>query len=90
VHPPFLEEPAKAAARSESNAFVKSFRSDGVVIIDVESQFTMKDGSIRFADKDGSQLYQDGDHLSSVGAGMVRASLLKTITGREHSGGWTP
>ena len=66
--PPFREDPVERVARSESNALLKSFQLDNVIVIDIEPLFVMTDGSIRFADDEGNVLYHDGPHISDAGA----------------------
>jgi hypothetical protein len=67
------------------NAFVKSFQHDNVTVIDIESLFTMGDGSIRTTNDDGILLYQDGNHLSDAGADLVKADVVRAI--REMASG---
>ncbi|MCU1327985.1 MAG: acyltransferase 3 [Bryobacterales bacterium] len=81
--PPFFEDPVERAARTHSNALLKSLQRDNVIVIDIESLFTADDGSVRFASGDGKEFYQDVDHLSGLGADLVRADVLKTITSRK-------
>ena len=78
--PPFLEDPAERAIRTESNAFLKRFQGDNVIVIDIEPLFTEKDGGIRFTGDDGMSLYQDGDHLSSLGADLVKPDVIRAIS----------
>lgn len=77
--PPFFENPAEHARRTESNGLVKSLRHDNVTVIDIEPLFVESDGSIRFTDDQGLLLYQDSDHLSGAGANLVRAALTRAI-----------
>jgi hypothetical protein len=78
--PPFTEDPIKRAVRIKSNAFIKSFRRDNVIVLDINRLFVTDDGSIRFADNDGTLLYQDAKHLSDVGASIVKADVIKAIS----------
>ena len=80
VRPPFFEDPEKRSGRQSINQFVKSFRGDNVLVIDVESLFSEGTGGIRFSGDDGKQFYQDREHLSFAGASVVRASLMQAIT----------
>ena len=34
---------------------------------------------VRFVDKDGNELYQDTNHLSAVGANLVKAELVTAM-----------
>ena len=48
--------------------------------IDIEPLFSKNDGSIQFIDNNnGMLLYQDGDHLSDVGADQVKPDVIKAI-----------
>jgi ribosomal protein L21E len=78
--PPFREDPAERAARTESNTFLKSFQRDNVIVIDIEPLFAEGDGSIRFIDDSGVLLYQDRSHLSDVGADLVKADVIRAIS----------
>ena len=77
--PRFMEDPAERSKRTESNAFVKHFQGDNVLVIDIEPLFAKNDGSIQFIDNNGKLLYQDGDHLSDVGADQVKPDVIKAI-----------
>jgi len=78
--PPFTEEPAERAARIQSNAGVLGLRGGNVSVIDIEPLFTSADGTVRFSDNSGSQIYQDGNHLSGFGATMVKPYLVHALT----------
>jgi hypothetical protein len=77
--PPFREDPAERAARTESNAFLKTLQSENVVVVDIEPLFAAGDGGIRFADDEGALLYYDGTHLSDAGADLVKADVIRAI-----------
>jgi len=77
--PPFMEDIAERTKRTETNAFVKHFQGQNIVVIDIEPLFAKNDGSIRFIDNNGMLLYQDGDHLSDVGADQVKPDVIKAI-----------
>jgi hypothetical protein len=78
--PPFMEDLAERSKRTEANAFVKHFQGQNVVVIDIEPLFSKNDGSIQFIDNNnGMLLYQDGDHLSDVGADQVKPDVIKAI-----------
>ena len=79
IRPPFTEDSGERAVRVDVNRFVKSFQADNVVVIDTEPLFSNEVGVIRFADKDGGPLYQDGDHLSTIGANLVKGELIKAM-----------
>jgi peptidoglycan/LPS O-acetylase OafA/YrhL len=79
--PPFREDAAEHALRTESNTLLRSFQRDNVIVIDVEPLFTETDGSIHFIDDNGTLLYQDGNHLSDVGADLVGADVITVIRG---------
>lgn len=81
--PPFIEDPAERATRTESNAFLKTFQRDNVIVIDIELLFAEGDGSVRFTNDDGILLYHDGNHLSDVGADLVKADVIKAIRERK-------
>lgn len=77
--PPFIEDSEESAARRNVNEFVKSYQRDNVIVLDVEPLFSTDTGGIRFTDDDGKQLYQDREHLSAVGANLVKSTLVKTM-----------
>lgn len=81
--PPFVEDPEERAERIASNAFVKSFNGNDVIVIDIEHLFTTDDGRVSFTDSYGHELYQDKGHLSAAGAELVKASFVHAITDRE-------
>jgi peptidoglycan/LPS O-acetylase OafA/YrhL len=78
--PPFREDPAERAARMESNALVKGFQGGNVRVIDIELLLATDDGGIRFADNNANWLYNDSNHLSGIGADLVKADLVKATT----------
>ena len=78
--PPFFEDPEERSARTQANAIVKSFSSNNVTVIDINSHFESQDGRILFADSSGNQYFHDSDHLSGNGANLVKADVLKAIT----------
>jgi hypothetical protein len=80
--PPFFEDANERAARTKSNAFVKGFQGDNVIVIDIEPLFAGDDGRILFSSKDGNQFFQDGGHLSAIGADLLKADVLKVMTSR--------
>jgi len=77
--PPFMEDPAERVARTESNAFLKRFQRDNVIVIDIEPLFVEDNGSIRFTNDNGILLYQDGNHFSDAGADIVKANVIRAI-----------
>jgi hypothetical protein len=77
--PPFFENPAEHAKRTESNGFLMSFQHDNVTVIDIEPLFVESDRSIRFTNDRGLLLYHDSNHLSGSGADLVRATLARAI-----------
>jgi peptidoglycan/LPS O-acetylase OafA/YrhL len=77
--PPFLEDPAERAVRSDVNAFLKSFEADRVSVIDIESEFTTTGGTIFITNQDGRLLYDDQAHLSGVGADRVKSHIIEVI-----------
>ena len=81
--PPFIEDPEERAARMEVNEFVKSFQRDNVAVVDIEPLFSEGAGAVRFADNRGNQLYQDGGHLSAVGANLVKIDLTNAMINRK-------
>ncbi len=78
--PPFIEDPNEHAVRIKANSFVESLQRGNVTVVNIESIFNDGRGGIRFTDDRGRQLYQDGDHLSAVGADLVKPFLIKAIT----------
>jgi len=77
--PPFIEDPAERAVRVRENDLVKSLQRGNVAVIDVEPLFSEKSSAVRFTDDQGKQLYQDSDHLSAIGANLVKAEVIKAI-----------
>ncbi len=77
--PPFMEDQAERYKRTEANAYLKHFQGENVLVINIEPLFSENDGSIRFIDNRGMLLYQDGDHLSDVGADQVKPDVIKAI-----------
>jgi len=77
--PPFQEDPVERDARLNFNSMVKSFDGDNVTVIDIEPLFSGPGGTIRFADNQGRELYQDYGHLSAVGADLVKSDLSNAI-----------
>lgn len=82
--PPFLENARERASRMARNEFVKSTQDGSVKVIDIEPLFAWDTGEIRFVDDKGTQLYQDRDHLSAVGASLVKPRLLEAMIGRDR------
>ena len=77
--PPFREDPAERAVRLQSNAVVKSLQGGRVTVLDIEALFGSDDGVILRTGRDGKQLYQDGGHLSGIGADMVKPYVLNVL-----------
>jgi len=77
--PPFFEDPEERAERIEVNEFVKSFQRDNVIVVDIDPLFSGAAGEVRFTDNHGNLLYQDGGHLTDVGANLVKAYLIKAM-----------
>jgi hypothetical protein len=77
--PPFVEDPAERDARMETNAWVKSLQGDNVTVIDIEPLFGTRDGRVFYTDNHGDALYQDGSHLSGIGADLVRPRVLEAM-----------
>ncbi len=75
VRVPAEEEPYVRARRERANAVVHRMERQGVEVFDVESLFTETDGTVRVFDSQGRELYQDADHLSGRGAGLVIEAL---------------
>ena len=78
--PPFREDPIERAERTESNAFLKSFQRDNVIVVDIEPLFATSDGRIRFANDAGNLLFHGTNHLSDVGADLVKADVIRAIS----------
>jgi peptidoglycan/LPS O-acetylase OafA/YrhL len=81
--PPFFEDANQRAERADVNGVVKQAQKDNVVVINIEPIFQDRNGAIPFTDSRGRQLYQNSDHLSGVGANLLKAELLRAII---HSG----
>lgn len=79
--PPFFEDEAMRVEREEMNGYVESLAGEGVRVMDVEPVLRMGDGSVRFFDESGRQVYADGSHLSAYGAGLLggafRAAMVE-------------
>jgi hypothetical protein len=73
--PPFMEDPVEREGRLEADQWVKSFRRNNVIVVDIEPLFSTDTGAVQFTDRDGRQLYQDNAHLSAVGAERVKSEL---------------
>jgi peptidoglycan/LPS O-acetylase OafA/YrhL len=80
--PPFFEEASERASRLKSNSLVKNVVADNVIIVDIEPLFVSDRGMVQFDDNAGNQLYNDSNHLSGVGANVVKIQILKTIRDR--------
>ena len=78
--PPFIEDAVERAGRLKANELVKSFASKQVTVIDIESLFSEKDGSIRVYDSKGAPQYFDGTHLSEYGVAYVRPYVVKALS----------
>jgi hypothetical protein len=81
--PPFVEDLKERAERIRSNEIVQSEQEGNVKVINIEPLFSDRIDGIRFEDSLGRQLYQDADHLSAVGAELVKADLVKEILSRK-------
>lgn len=77
IRPPFFEDEANSRKRRDVNQEMKTRADRNVTIVDVASQFEAEDGSVRFMDEKGNQLYQDAHHLSGFGAEQIH-NILKT------------
>lgn len=80
--PPFREDPVKRAWRIEANSLVKNASADNVIVIDIERLFTSDDGMVRVDDNAGNQFYDDSNHLSDIGAHIVKRQVLSAIEDR--------
>jgi hypothetical protein len=78
---PFFEDEETRVGREEMNGYVVSLAGGGVRVVDVEPVLRMGDGSVRFFDESGRQVYADGSHLTAYGAGllggMFRAAMVE-------------
>ena len=79
TRPPFREELQERTLRMEANSYVESLQDRNVTVVNIESLFNDGKGGILFTDNNGRQLYQDSDHLSAVGANLVKPQLIKAI-----------
>ena len=75
AQPPFFEENESAEKRKSINAYLLSFVSESIDVIDVSSIFLDADDQVLFTDEHGRWLYQDANHLSGFGAEEVRSQL---------------
>ena len=81
VRPPFLEDQATRAPRTEANEHLRHLAENNVTVLDVEPRFLTQEGYITYLDKDGRQLYHDRLHLSGYGAELVKADVMRAIAG---------
>jgi peptidoglycan/LPS O-acetylase OafA/YrhL len=78
--PPFHENAHQRADRLAANARVKAIHGNGVIVLDIEPDFTAPDGSLVVFDSNCAYYYDDNCHLSKLGADRVKAELLKILT----------
>jgi len=79
ARPPFREDPNVQFFRREANAFLLTFKSNQVRVIDIASKFEGPRGETLFLDEEGRQLYHDKTHLSGHGADRIRAELISAL-----------
>lgn len=72
---PIFEDPDVHLERIRASEFVSKHASDRVRIVSVDQIFLNDDGSIRYMDEDGRQLFNDPIHLSGYGADLVMNDL---------------
>ena len=84
IRAPFEEDPNERRGRMTANGIVKSQEGGRVTVLDIESLFSEAGGAVRFANADGKELYQDGAHLSAVGALQVKPLLRGALV--QHKG----
>jgi hypothetical protein len=76
---PFIEDAAIRSSRMHFNGFAKSLQENSVVIIDLDPLLSDHQGTIRFTDDTGNQLYADAAHLSGIGANLIEPKLIEII-----------
>ena len=75
THSRFRDDVKVQEARTVSNAFLKRFESDKVIVVDISSAFVDGSGNVLFTDESGKQLYHDAGHLSGYGTARIRNRL---------------
>lgn len=76
--PPFIEEGEANRLRTRVNDWLATLASPTIAVVDVASQVSNPDGSIRFTEN-GKQLYQDAGHLSPYGAEHIQSQLESAL-----------
>ena len=77
--PPFFEDVEKAEKRKSVNAYLATFASETISVVDVASSFIDADGQVLFTDGQGRLLYHDSAHLSGYGANKLRSKVQGVI-----------
>ena len=77
--PPFFEDVEKAEKRKSVNAYLATFASETISVVDVASSFIDADGQVLFTDGRGRLLYHDSAHLSGYGANKLRSQVEGVI-----------
>jgi peptidoglycan/LPS O-acetylase OafA/YrhL len=72
---PVAEASEAAARRKFANSFLRTFESQRVHVIEVESALLDKDGTVLFRDQLGHQMYHDKTHLSGYGTDRIRTKI---------------
>jgi peptidoglycan/LPS O-acetylase OafA/YrhL len=79
---PFRESEELRIERLRTDAYLRSFQSPGVSVIDIARHFELGDGEVMFMDNRRRLLYHDADHLSDDGTDHVRDVLIRALTGQ--------
>ncbi len=75
----FLEKEIEKEKRRSANRYLITLESDWVTVLKTDDYFLNPDGSIRFLDNQGQQLFYDRTHLSYYGASLLKSDLVKII-----------
>lgn len=80
ARPPFVETPTDAEARAKVTRLLNQLALNSrVSYVDTTAPFLTREGTIRFTDTAGRQMFRDSRHLSDRGAAMLRRELQDAI-----------
>jgi len=85
--PVLYENPDYQLLRTNRNQYVTSFDAGSTYVVNVAGVFQKANGSIRFLDDRGRQMYYDAGHLSVYGSDLVRPQLEQAIFHPIHQAG---